>query len=163
MLAFAVFFAAYAFARAKNVEMFNLYQQTLDRNLGALNTVLLITGSWFVVLPCRRHIATISRPCRATSCSASCGRRFPDRQGHRIRGQVRRRHHDVDQHLLHVLHLADLLPFHARHSRHGDPGRIWVQARKGLTAARMRTAWRAARLTGTWSICCGSSFSLSFM
>jgi heme/copper-type cytochrome/quinol oxidase subunit 3 len=40
---------------------------------------------------------------------------------------------------------------------------IWVQARKGLTPARMRTAWRAARLTGTWSICCGSSFSLSFM
>jgi len=50
MLAFAVFFATYAFARAKNVEMFNLYQQTLDRNLGALNTLLLITGSWFVVL-----------------------------------------------------------------------------------------------------------------
>ena len=50
MLAFAVFFSTYAFARAKNVEMFNLYQQTLDRNLGALNTLLLITGSWFVVL-----------------------------------------------------------------------------------------------------------------
>ena len=50
MLAFAVFFGAYAFARAKNVEMFNFYQQTLDRNLGALNTVLLVTGSWFVVL-----------------------------------------------------------------------------------------------------------------
>lgn len=50
MLAFAVFFAAYAFARAKNVEMFNTYQHTLDRNLGALNTFLLITGSWFVVL-----------------------------------------------------------------------------------------------------------------
>ncbi len=50
MLAFAVFFATYAFARAKNVEMFNLYQHTLDRNLGGLNTLLLITGSWFVVL-----------------------------------------------------------------------------------------------------------------
>ena len=49
MLAFAVFFASYAFARARNVEMFNLYQQTLDRNAGALNTFLLITGSWFVV------------------------------------------------------------------------------------------------------------------
>ena len=50
MLAFAVFFASYAFARASHVEEFNLYQQTLDRNAGALNTVLLITGSWFVVL-----------------------------------------------------------------------------------------------------------------
>jgi nitric oxide reductase NorE protein len=50
MLAFAVFFAAYAFARAHDVELFNHYQQTLDRNAGALNTVLLVTGSWFVVL-----------------------------------------------------------------------------------------------------------------
>ena len=50
MVAFAVFFASYAFSRANNVEMFNLYQQTLDRNAGALNTVLLITGSWFIVL-----------------------------------------------------------------------------------------------------------------
>jgi nitric oxide reductase NorE protein len=50
MLAFAVFFASYAFARAGDPELFNLYQQTLDRNAGALNTLLLITGSWFVVL-----------------------------------------------------------------------------------------------------------------
>ena len=49
MLVFAVFFAAYAFARAKNVELFNEYQQTVNRDLGALNTFLLITGSWFVV------------------------------------------------------------------------------------------------------------------
>ena len=50
MVAFAVFFSAYAFTRTRHVEMFNLYQQTLDRNAGALNTILLITGSWFVVL-----------------------------------------------------------------------------------------------------------------
>jgi len=50
MLAFAVFFAAYAFARASHVEEFNQYQQTLNLNAGALNTVLLITGSWFVAL-----------------------------------------------------------------------------------------------------------------
>ena len=40
MLAFAVFFAAYAFARTSHLEEFNLYQQTLDRNLGAINTLL---------------------------------------------------------------------------------------------------------------------------
>lgn len=49
MLAFAVFFAAYAFARAHDPALFNEYQQTLDRNAGALNTLLLVTGSWFVV------------------------------------------------------------------------------------------------------------------
>jgi nitric oxide reductase NorE protein len=50
MLLFAVLFASYAFARANDAEMFNLYQQTLDRNAGAINTLLLVTGSWFVVL-----------------------------------------------------------------------------------------------------------------
>ncbi|NMF90790.1 cytochrome c oxidase subunit 3 family protein [Aromatoleum petrolei] len=50
MLLFAMLFASYAFARVDNVEMFNLHQQTLDRNAGAINTLLLVTGSWFVVL-----------------------------------------------------------------------------------------------------------------
>ena len=49
MLVFAVFFLAYAFARARNVALFNESQLTLDLNSGALNTVLLITGSAFVV------------------------------------------------------------------------------------------------------------------
>ena len=50
MLVFAVFFLAYAFARARNVALFNESQLTLDLNSGALNTVLLITASGFVVL-----------------------------------------------------------------------------------------------------------------
>lgn len=49
LLVFAVFFLAYAFARARHVALFNESQLTLDLNAGALNTVLLITGSWFVV------------------------------------------------------------------------------------------------------------------
>lgn len=47
---FAVFFLVYAFARARNVALFNESQLSLDLNLGAINTILLITGSWFVVL-----------------------------------------------------------------------------------------------------------------
>jgi nitric oxide reductase NorE protein len=50
LLLFAMLFASYAFARVDNVAMFSLYQQTLDRNAGAINTLLLVTGSWFVVL-----------------------------------------------------------------------------------------------------------------
>ena len=50
LLAFAVFFLSYAFARARNVALFNESQLTLDLNSGAINTVLLITSSWFVVL-----------------------------------------------------------------------------------------------------------------
>jgi len=49
LLVFGVFFLAYAFARANNVELFNHYQQFLNRETGAANTVLLITSSYFVV------------------------------------------------------------------------------------------------------------------
>ena len=50
LLVFGIFFLAYAFARAGNVELFNEYQQHLDRESGAINTIVLITSSYFVVL-----------------------------------------------------------------------------------------------------------------
>ncbi|OGT90537.1 MAG: cytochrome-c oxidase [Gammaproteobacteria bacterium RIFOXYA12_FULL_61_12] len=49
LLVFAAFFGAYAFTRLKNVELFNYYQMTLDRNAALLNTLALITSSYFVV------------------------------------------------------------------------------------------------------------------
>ena len=49
LLVFGIFFAAYAFTRAHHVELFNQYQQTLNRETGAINTALLITASYFVV------------------------------------------------------------------------------------------------------------------
>ncbi|MCW9024307.1 MAG: cytochrome c oxidase subunit 3 family protein [Gammaproteobacteria bacterium] len=49
LLAFGVFFVTYAFARTYNVEMFNASQLELNRTAGAINTVLLITSSYFVI------------------------------------------------------------------------------------------------------------------
>lgn len=49
MLAFGVLFVAYAFARAKDVALFNASQLTLSLPSGAINTVVLITSSYFVV------------------------------------------------------------------------------------------------------------------
>ena len=49
LLAFGIFFLSYAFARANNVELFNESQLLLNRTAGAINTLLLITGSYFVV------------------------------------------------------------------------------------------------------------------
>jgi nitric oxide reductase NorE protein len=46
---FAAFFAAYAFSRMDNVELFNTYQATLDRRAALFNTLALITSSYFVV------------------------------------------------------------------------------------------------------------------
>lgn len=57
MLAFGVLFVAYAFTRAKNVELFNVSQLTLSRTSGAINTLVLITSSYFVV----RGVTAIKR------------------------------------------------------------------------------------------------------
>lgn len=49
LLAFGAFFAAYAFTRASHVALFDAQQLALDRDAGALNTILLLTSSYFVV------------------------------------------------------------------------------------------------------------------
>ena len=46
---FAIFFTGYAFARLNNVELFNEFQQQLDRRAAFINTLALITSSFFVV------------------------------------------------------------------------------------------------------------------
>lgn len=49
LLVFGIFFLAYAFTRARNIELFNASQLELDRVSGVINTVLLISSSYFVV------------------------------------------------------------------------------------------------------------------
>lgn len=49
LLAFGILFLSYAFARTFDAALFNASQRTLDITSGAINTVLLITGSWCVV------------------------------------------------------------------------------------------------------------------
>lgn len=48
LFAFGVFFSVYAATRMHNVALFDEMQLTLDRNAGAINTFLLISGSWCV-------------------------------------------------------------------------------------------------------------------
>lgn len=64
LLAFGVFFIAYAFARVGHVELFNESQLLLDRFSGAFNTLVLITSSYFVV----RAVAAI-REGKTTLCT----------------------------------------------------------------------------------------------
>lgn len=49
LLVFGIFFIVYAVMRIQNIELFNHYQLTLNSELGAANTLLLITSSYFVV------------------------------------------------------------------------------------------------------------------
>jgi nitric oxide reductase NorE protein len=50
MLAFGLFFSVYTYYRVLDVPAFQAAQATLNQNYGALNTVLLLISSWFVVL-----------------------------------------------------------------------------------------------------------------
>ena len=63
LLAFGVFFAAYAFTRANNIELFNTEQLELNRHAGAINTVLLLTASYFVVRAVQAAEREASRQC----------------------------------------------------------------------------------------------------
>ena len=72
LLVFAVFFSAYAFTRVHHVELFNTYQQTLDTNAALINTLALITSSYFVM----RAVAAIrednARQCVRWLLAALC-------------------------------------------------------------------------------------------
>lgn len=47
---FGLFFGSYVWERLKNVALFDASQKTLDPFVGMLSTLVLITGSWFVVI-----------------------------------------------------------------------------------------------------------------
>lgn len=49
LLVFGIFFASYAFTRLNHVELFNQYQLTLDRDAALINTLALLTSSYFVI------------------------------------------------------------------------------------------------------------------
>lgn len=63
LLVFGVLFVAYAFSRSNNIELFNESQKLVNQEAGALNTLILITSSYFVV----RAVAAI-REGRAEQC-----------------------------------------------------------------------------------------------
>lgn len=50
LLVFGVFFIVYVFVRSNNIELFNTYQLELHRIAGVINTMALITSSYFVAL-----------------------------------------------------------------------------------------------------------------
>ena len=49
LVVFGIFFLSYAISRRFNLDLFTSSQAALDPSFGAFNTVLLITGSYFVV------------------------------------------------------------------------------------------------------------------
>ncbi|PHR62277.1 MAG: hypothetical protein COA43_00840 [Robiginitomaculum sp.] len=49
MMVFGLFFGTYLFYRSANIEMYYTSQSSLNEFFGLLNTIVLLTSSWFVV------------------------------------------------------------------------------------------------------------------
>ena len=63
LLVFGVLFITYAIVRSHNLELFNESQLILNKHIGLLNTLVLITSSYFVVLAVNAIRANNSRAC----------------------------------------------------------------------------------------------------
>ncbi|MCB1915104.1 MAG: cytochrome c oxidase subunit 3 family protein [Rhodocyclaceae bacterium] len=75
LLVFAVFFVAYAVARSRDTALFDSMQAGLDRDAGAINTVLLVSASWCVAralaaAEARRQPANVRWLLGAIACGA---------------------------------------------------------------------------------------------
>lgn len=77
LLVFGIAFISYAVMRVQNIELFNQYQLTLNSELGAANTVLLITASYFVVRAVKAIRMDNTKSCsRWLYASLACGSGF---------------------------------------------------------------------------------------
>ncbi|MEX1667407.1 cytochrome c oxidase subunit 3 family protein [Zhongshania guokunii] len=77
MFIFGLFFVTFAYYRSFDLELFQSSQAQLNQNWGALNTVLLLTSSWFVVLgmsAVRKGLRGMARKC--LSLAWLCGLGF---------------------------------------------------------------------------------------
>lgn len=63
LITFGAFFAAYAFTRVWHLDLFNTYQQQLSTASGLINTLLLITSSYFVVRAVMAIRCDGAKPC----------------------------------------------------------------------------------------------------
>ena len=74
---FALFFSAFAFYRSQQVELYRASQATLNQHYGVLNTLLLLTGSWFVALALESARNRLPlRAARLLALAIGCGSAF---------------------------------------------------------------------------------------
>jgi nitric oxide reductase NorE protein len=86
---FALFFSSFMYERTKNVALFNASQQALSPAIGALNTIFLLTGSWFVVMAveaAKKRLRNVSIAC--LGMAVACGVAFGTVKIFEYRGKV---------------------------------------------------------------------------
>lgn len=76
MILFAIFFVTYLHYRSQNPELFNESQKHLQQAYGAINTLLLLTSSLFVIVgirAIRRHAHRLAPACFASAFGCGIG------------------------------------------------------------------------------------------
>jgi nitric oxide reductase NorE protein len=136
LLAFGVFFLAYAFMRAANVELFNEMQATLDRDLGAINTLLLVSSSALVA----RAVAAVragqtKRGAHLIAAAMGCGGGFLVVKGFEFSAKFAAGI-DLSTNTFYMFYLS-LTGFHFMHVVLGMVilGVLWKQTRAGVYGA----------------------------
>lgn len=124
MMMFGVFFITYMVYRAKDVELFNVSQLALNRNLALLNTLFLVTSSWTVaqaVIAARQDRLIAVRGYLLTAIGLAVA--FMTAKCFRILDRVRAWDYSRDQYVLYVLFLPDDDPYASRDHRYGHSRR----------------------------------------
>lgn len=76
-LAFAIFFAIYATYKVENRELYAQYQNILSQNLGFVNTLVLLTSSWFAAAAIKQFRQNQIELAKRWLCAAvACGLLF---------------------------------------------------------------------------------------
>ena len=135
MLTFGVMFVSYAFARSVDLALFNASQATLDLRAGALNTVLLLTGSWCVARAVHALRADASRNgARWLAAAIACGLGFMVSKGAEL-GQKFAAGIDMSTNTFYMFYVM-LTAFHFMHVAAAVVLLVivWTQARRGAYA-----------------------------
>ena len=76
MVIFGLFFVVFLYYRGQDVSLYFESQKALDLNIGTINTLLLLTSSWFVVTAVRMARKDISRAGGWIALAFVCGLGF---------------------------------------------------------------------------------------
>ena len=135
MLTFGVMFVSYGFARMRELAVFNASQATLDLRAGALNTVLLLSGSWCVARAVHALRAEASRSgARWLAAAIACGLAFMLSKGIEL-GEKFAAGIDMSTNTFYMFYVM-LTAFHFMHVAAAAVLLVivWVQARRGAYA-----------------------------
>ena len=133
MMVFSLFFITFVYNRGHNVELFQTSQTHLNQTLGALNTLFMLSSSWFVasaVQAARRNLGKVTPLC--FMLALLCGLGFAVvkffEYGEKIRAGITLNTNDFFMfyymftgiHFMHVMLGMGVLIFMTRYSWSGD-------------------------------------------